>query len=590
MPPSPPIETPNWKTLQLYVRYWRRYPLLTFGCVLFSLGLALKATVMPLLVALALNQLITHHTVNAGLLVFAGGFQLALVCINHILDGYSVSTLHNKIAANLYEDCYKYLAYQDYAFFADNFSGSIVTMASRFAKVYTTFNDTVFFDLIPQIVIVLISVGIMSYYSPIIGIITFLFWLFSSTLVVKFALSRLPLRRTAIAKESEQIGELADVITNNLTVKTFAAEEREIARYQRLNIIRAGLFLRAWRRAVRNGFIIEILCIVLQMIVFVGGIVAVHRGSLNVATFLLFQVYIFRIIENLRSSTYVVRQLEVVAGDGQEMSELLEQPPLVQDKPFAEKARIQQGAVDITDMHFRYGDAGTQTPLFDHFALKIKAGEKVGLVGPSGGGKTTITRLLLRFMDIDSGAITIDGQDIRDIKQRDLRRAIAYVPQEPLLFHRSIKENIRYGKPSASDAEVMAVSKKAFAHDFIAELPDGYDTLVGERGVKLSGGQRQRVAIARAMLTDAPLLILDEATSALDSESERLIQKALRELMKDKTAVVIAHRLSTIQRLDRIVVLDKGKIVEEGTHQQLLDHKDLYARLWAHQSGGFIES
>ncbi|HEY5442143.1 MAG TPA: ABC transporter ATP-binding protein [Candidatus Saccharimonadales bacterium] len=586
----PPIETPNWKILQLYTRYWRPYPLLTIGCLLFSLGLALKATIMPLLVAMALNQLITHHTIDVGLLVFAGGFQFVLVGINHYLDGFAVSTLHKQVVENLYEDCFKYLAYQDYAFFADNFSGSIVTMASRFAKVYTTFSDTVFFDLIPQLTVVVISIGIMSYYSPVIGIITFLFWLFSSVLVVKFALARLPLRRTAIAKESEQVGELADTITNTLTVKTFAAEDREITRYQKINHDRAGMFLRSWRRAVRNGFIIELLCVVLQMIVFVGGIIAVHKNTFGVATFLLFQVYIFRIIENLRSSTFVVRQLEVVAGDGQEMAELFEQAPLVQDKPFAEKSQITRGAVTITDMEFQYSDAGTSKALFNDFSLQIKPGEKVGLVGPSGGGKTTITRLLLRFMDIQSGSIKIDGQDIRDIKQQDLRRAIAYVPQEPLLFHRSIKENIRYGKPSASEDEVIAVAKKAFAHDFIAELPDGYDTLVGERGVKLSGGQRQRVAIARAMLADAPLLILDEATSALDSESERLIQRALRELMKRKTAVVIAHRLSTIQRLDRIIVIARGKVVEEGSHEELLQQKGLYARLWAHQSGGFIES
>ena len=223
------------------------------------------------------------------------------------------------------------------------------------------------------------------------------------------------------------------------------------------------------------------------------------------------------------------------------------------------------------------------------FNLQIKSGEKIGLVGPSGGGKTTITRLLLRFMDIQGGAIMIDGQDIRDIKQQDLRRAIAYVPQEPLLFHRSIKENIRYGKPAASDDEIIAVAKKAFAHDFIKVLPDGYDTLVGERGVKLSGGQRQRVAIARAMLSNAPILVLDEATSALDSESERVIQKALWELMKGKTAVVIAHRLSTIQRMDRIVVLDEGKIIEQGSHKALLKQGGLYAKLWSHQSGGFID-
>src|SRR5665213_1300094 len=331
MTPTPPIETPSWKTLRLYISYWPRYPLLTLGSIMFSLGQALKATIMPLLVAMALSQLINHHTVNVGLLVFAGVFQFVVVCMNHLLDGYFISTLHNKVAENLYEDCFEYLAHQDYAFFADNFSGSIVTMASRFAKVYTTFNDTVFFDLLPQVGIVIISVCIMSYYSLAIGMITLAFWLFASFMVVKFALWRLPLRRTAIAAESQQIGELADAMTNILTVKTFAAEDREIVRYDKINHKRAGIFLRSWRTAVRNGFMIETLCVMLQMTVFVGGIIAVHRNSIGVATFLLFQVYIFRIIENLRSSTYVVRQLEVVSGDGQEMAELLERSPLVQD-------------------------------------------------------------------------------------------------------------------------------------------------------------------------------------------------------------------------------------------------------------------
>jgi ATP-binding cassette subfamily B protein len=286
----------------------------------------------------------------------------------------------------------------------------------------------------------------------------------------------------------------------------------------------------------------------------------------------------------------MVRQLEAVAGDAQEMTELFEQPPRIQDEPFAKKTHIRKGRIDFKDVAFQYEDAAAgQSNLFDGFDLHVDSGEKIGLVGPSGGGKTTITRLLLRFVDIQRGAITVDGQDIRALRQQSLRQGIAYVPQEPVLFHRSIKENIAYGKPGASDAQVISAAKKSFAHDFIKGLPDGYDTLVGERGVKLSGGQRQRIAIARAMLADAPVLVLDEATSALDSESERVIQQALWELMKDRTAVVIAHRLSTIQRMDRIVVLDEGRIVEEGSHKSLLRKNGLYATLWRHQSGGFID-
>jgi ATP-binding cassette, subfamily B, bacterial len=589
MPPSS-APSPNWKAFNLYVRYWKRWPLLTVGSFLFSLILALQATIVPLFVALVLGRLISTHTIDVGLIIVAGFFQLVMVLLGYLSDKWALQALHLNVEKALYEDCFEYLVYQDYAFFANRFSGSLVTQASRLVKSYTAFTDTIFFDLMPQLVGVLIALGVMIYYSAPIGLSVLVIWLISICVVALFALRRLSIRREAVTKESEQVGELADTITNALTVKTFAAESREIQRYHHINMLRGSLFLRSWHRAVRNGWIIQSVCALLQMIVFVGGILAVAHHSLGIATFLLFQVYIFRIIYNISNSSFIARQLEVVAGDGEEMVQLLEQAPLVQDSPIADKSRIKNGVIVFQDVAFHYTDnVGSAQPLFENFNLEIKSGEKVGLVGPSGGGKTTLTRLLLRFRDIQEGAIVIDGQAIRTIKQQDLRRAIAYVPQEPLLFHRSIKENISYGKPSATDAEIIAVAKKAFAHDFIQELHSGYDTLVGERGVKLSGGQRQRIAIARAMLTDAPILILDEATSALDSESEKLIQKALWRLMKGKTALVIAHRLSTIQRMDRIVVLDRGKIIENGSHGTLLKRGGLYARLWSHQSGGFLE-
>jgi ATP-binding cassette subfamily B protein len=231
----------------------------------------------------------------------------------------------------------------------------------------------------------------------------------------------------------------------------------------------------------------------------------------------------------------------------------------------------------------------SRPPLFDGFDLSIVAGEKVGLVGRSGGGKTTLTRLLLRFADLEAGAIEIGGQNIARVAQASLRDSIATVPQEPAMFHRTIAENIRFGRPSATDAEVRRAAELAHAAEFIAELPFGYDTLVGERGVKLSGGQRQRVAIARAILKDAPILVLDEATSALDSESETYIQEALWALMRNRTAIVIAHRLSTVRRMDRLVVLEAGTIIEEGRHDQLLAARGHYAKLWDHQSGGFLQ-
>jgi ATP-binding cassette subfamily B protein len=242
--------------------------------------------------------------------------------------------------------------------------------------------------------------------------------------------------------------------------------------------------------------------------------------------------------------------------------------------------------VQFRSVRFAYG---ARPPLFDDFDLTIAPGEKVGLVGRSGGGKTTITRLLLRFADVNAGAIEIGGQNIARVAQGSLRAHIAMVPQEPAMFHRTITENIRFGRPNATDDEVRRAAERAHAAEFIAALPAGYDTLVGERGIKLSGGQRQRIAIARAILKDAPILVLDEATSALDSESEKLIQDALWTLMRNRTAIVIAHRLSTVRRMDRLVVLDDGAIIEQGHHDALLAAHGTYAALWAHQSGGFLQ-
>jgi ATP-binding cassette subfamily B protein len=580
---------PSVKALKLYISYWRlekRYAALSF---VFSLVLSLQSTLVPLLIALTLGQLVRDHTVNIGLMVAAGIIEIVITLAGYVSDTRGVAILHDKVVKKLYKDCFEYLAHQDYSFFADRFSGSLVTQASRFAKSYTFFNDTVFFGLAPHLFSAVIIIAVMSWYSPALGAAVLVLWLLAMWLVVKFALQRLPLRRAAVAQESIQVGELADVVANALTVKTFATESSELERYDRINVLRAKLFVRSWYVAVRNAWIVEGLCGLLQMVVFVGGILAVQHGSLTVATFLLFQVYILKMIDNISRSVFIVRQLEAVSGDAQEMTELFDQAPRIQDKPAPQKSLISKGAISFDNITFQYDDASQHQTLFKAFGLAIKPGEKIGLVGPSGGGKTTVTRLLLRFMDVQGGAIKIDGQDIRDISQHDLRGAISYVPQEPLLFHRSIKENIGYGNPAASDADIIQVAKQAYAHEFIASLPQGYDTLVGERGVKLSGGQRQRIAIARAMLKNAPILILDEATSALDSESEKLIQKALWELMKDKTAVVIAHRLSTIQKMDRIVVLNNGRIAEEGPHKKLVERKGLYARLWAHQSGGFIE-
>jgi ATP-binding cassette subfamily B protein len=273
-------------------------------------------------------------------------------------------------------------------------------------------------------------------------------------------------------------------------------------------------------------------------------------------------------------------------AEANEMSEIFEEKPDILDTTNPESCTISKGELEFKNVNFEYVK---DYAVFSNFNLKIKSGEKVGLVGHSGSGKSTIVKMLLRFVDVASGEILIDGQNIMNIRQSDLRRNISYVPQEPILFHRTIRENIAYAKSNATEEEILESAKRAHAHEFILNLPNGYDTLVGERGIKLSGGERQRIAIARTMLKDAPVLMLDEATSSLDSISESYIQDAFNELMKGKTTIVIAHRLSTIQKMDRIIVLDKGKIVEEGTHKELLEIGGVYADLWNHQTGGFLK-
>jgi ATP-binding cassette subfamily B protein len=322
--------------------------------------------------------------------------------------------------------------------------------------------------------------------------------------------------------------------------------------------------------------------------ILIYGIYAVQKGILATGIFITAQLYAVRLSGSFWDASSMLRTFERLFADAHEMTEMLQQKTKLKDASDAKELLSSKGEIRFNNVNFHYSDDINQN-VIENFNLVVKPGEKVGIVGKSGGGKTTLTKLVLRFMDIQDGEITIDGQNIACVTQQSLRQAISYVPQEPLLFHRSIAENIGYGQKETNLEDIIKAAKLAQAHDFIKSLPNQYKTEVGEHGVKLSGGQRQRVAIARALLKDSPILVLDEATSALDSESEILIQKALWKLMENRTALVIAHRLSTIQKMDRIIVVDNGRIIEEGSHKQLLAKNGTYASLWKHQSGGFIE-
>ncbi len=579
------------KTLRIYTKQYKKHPWLFAGSLGLGPAFVLQTVITPLFITKILSQMANHQAVNPKYVWFAACSLIGGAAIAYIADRFCSMPLARISTYELHVLCLDKLLVQDYGFFADNFSGSLVTQANRFSKGYEIFSNTFFLEVLGVWSSVLTALVIMTSFNALLGISVGFLWFISIVTVILLTLKRMPFRRRAVAKESQLTGELADIITNATAIKTFAAEPSEKTRYAKSNAEHGALLFRSWRVAVNNQYILQVLSISLQLLVLIGGILGVRHGSLTIATFLLFQFYILRIIDSIGKASMEMRQFEGVFGDAAEMTELLDRQPLILDPEPPEPSLIKAGEVSFDNIDFKYSETDDDLPvLLENFNLRIASGEKVGLVGPSGGGKTTITKLLLRFMDVQDGRIAIDDQDIRSITQDDLHDSISYVPQEPMLFHRSIRENISYGSPGASDAAIIRAAKQSHAHEFIKELPSVYDTLVGERGIKLSGGQRQRIAIARAMLKKAPVLVLDEATSALDSESESYIQASLWNLMQGKTTLVIAHRLSTIQKLDRIIVLDNGKIVEEGTHRILLQRKGLYARLWKHQSGGFIEN
>ena len=483
--------------------------------------------------------------------------------------------------------CFNAVCTQSMKFHSDRFSGSLVSQTNKFIGGFERLYDTLIFNILPIIVSV-ISIEVVLITRVLTFAIVFIALVVIYALVSYFSFKKIKYLSDEWAKaETRQTGKLADSMSNILSVKSYGRESHERHRYANFSraSLNAGLAqMRATMKrdlgfsAVNMGFMIAIAVFML---------IAGASGSFPTATLILIVNYSISMISELGDINHIFKNLNRSLGDASDMTKILDEEDSVKDIPNAPELDAKKGKIEFKDITFQHAEA--PAPIFEYFSLDVKPGERIGLVGVSGSGKTTLTKLLLRFADVQEGQILVDGQDISKVKQVSLREAIAYVPQETSLFHRSISENIAYGKPDASEEEIKRAAKLANADIFIKDLPKGYDTLVGERGVKLSGGQRQRVAIARAILKDAPILVLDEATSALDSESEALIQDALLKLMKGRTSIVVAHRLSTIASLDRIVVLKDGKIVEQGSHSELIAKNGAYAHLWSRQSGAFVD-
>jgi ATP-binding cassette subfamily B protein len=467
---------------------------------------------------------------------------------------------------------------------ANTFAGSTVRKITRAIWALDLFNDTVLVALFPAFVMLTGSTLLMGYFWPLMGVViavgSVLFIGLAATLSLTYVA---PAASLANAWDTKLGGALADAVSCNAVVKGFGAEEREDQRLGGVLDKWQRRTRRTWKRGNINGLSQGIALLSLRTAV-IGTALWLWIDGQATAGDLTFVLTSFFLLQGyLRDVGVEIRHLQRAVNDMEELADIMRHPLGIEDRAGAKPIQVVDGEIAFDRVTFHYGNH--REPLYRDFSVTVPAGQRVGLVGHSGSGKTTFVKLIQRLYDLKDGCILIDGQDIADATQASLRQQIAIVQQEPILFHRSLAENIAYARPGASQSEIEEAAKLANAHDFIADLPKGYATLVGERGVKLSGGERQRVAIARAFLADAPILILDEATSSLDSESEVLIQNAMERLMQGRTTLVIAHRLSTVRALDRLLVFDKGRIAEEGSHEQLIRRPGgIYRRLFERQA------
>ncbi|HJQ07905.1 MAG TPA: ABC transporter ATP-binding protein [Candidatus Saccharimonadales bacterium] len=553
-------------------------------------AMVLYNVLIPLVIAYGIEAIVTRQfsAVNRYALVI-----LALAIGYAILwgiGGWYISR-NGKIGGSYVErTVFSNYLNKDYDFYSNAFFGSLGAQAMRLRDAYLEYARIVTLDGIKQASIIISSIVIIGLQSPLLAIITIIAMIFILSFTLLTARWRLKYRRLVGEANSELAGVIGDALSHGPTVKSFASEAREEKRLDKTLLRWGNIQELSWRTSIPadTGRMILAALGICTLLIMTARMY--QNGTISIAIVALVQLYVIRLIGVTQDIAEALKSYENAMGGAYQPVKTMLIQPTVADKPDPRKLpKNAKPEINFKDVSFHYNDAKHKAEAVSTFNLHVRPGEKIGLVGYSGSGKTTLTKLLLRFMDISRGSITIGGIDIRELSQADLRSHIAYVPQEPLLFHRTIAENIAYGKPTASKRQVQQAATMAYVDEFAKELPNSYDTLVGERGVKLSGGQRQRVAIARALLKDAPILVLDEATSALDSRSEKYIQQALWKLMKDRTALVIAHRLSTIQSMDRIVVMDKGRIVQIGTHNELLqDSQGVYAALWAHQSGGYV--
>ena len=579
----------NTRTLRLYWRQIRRHKI-SFFAMLICIPLAslLLDTVLPFQLSKAVGTLESGQADELSHFLLLAGIAGAAGVLINIVGFQSMIWHESRVRARLVDSTLSAITAKDYSFFQGQKIGALTGKFIDFINATVGLQDlfiirTLTFVANMTIGIYLIFINSWAVALLVLGLIVVLL------VQIRYSLKlRSPLRKERKRLIGEQNGAIADTISGNLTVKTFANEAHELGETRKFATLYQKAYFRDFSWMTLEGSLRHVLMVSVQIVAVAVMARLYMEGQINLGIAVFVVAYLQRIAGQLFLLGDIINGYDRLFLQAAPMTELLETTNHIVDTPGAKNLRIEKGKIELKNISYAYEDTKNNA-VINNISLTIPAGQKVGIVGKSGAGKTTLTKLLLRFDDPTAGVIAIDNQDIARVSQDSLRRAIAYVPQDSALFHRSLRENIAYGKLDASEEEIIAAAKKAHALEFIEKLPHGLDTVVGERGAKLSGGQRQRIAIARAILKDAPILLLDEATSALDSESEKLIQSSLDTLMEGRTSLVIAHRLSTIAKLDRIIVMDNGRIIEDGTHQQLITQNGTYAALWQHQSGGFIE-
>lgn len=508
----------------------------------------------------------------------------AMALITRQLTFYVITDFTLKIMSDMAASSFRKLQRFSTDWHANAFAGSTVRKVSRAMWAMDLLNDTLIIALLPSLLMLVGSVALLAWYWPLMGVLVAIGSVLFIVCTIVISLGFVaPAATLANSWDTRMGGALADAISCNAVVKAFGAEKREDARLAKVVTKWRSRTRRTWLIGTLNGFIQGANLLIMRGVVIAFALYLWSQGKATAGDITFVLTAFFMLQGYLRDVGMHIRNLQRSVNDMEELVQIEAEPYGITDKPNAPAIQISNGEIRFDKVTFHYGNH--EAALYRDFSVKIEAGERVGLVGHSGSGKTTFVKLIQRLYDVSGGAIKIDGQNIAHVTQASLRSQIAIVQQEPILFHRTLAENIAYARPGATQAEVEEAARLASAHDFIRRLPKGYATLVGERGVKLSGGERQRVAIARAFLANAPILILDEATSSLDSESEVLIQQAMERLMIGRTTLVIAHRLSTVRALDRLLVFDKGKVLEEGDHDALIRKPGgIYRRLFERQA------